>query len=172
MPPAATLRHSRSEAAVGRAANERNLDGSTPIIATYLSFTWIRAASIDTAAAMPGSRCTALNVAAGSEALAATITSGSSNFRSGATGGDRAVASSLATGTDNEPERLPPAVTAAGGVVLPGGGGNVAYATPGAAPPTRAKASSAVPPTVAARAGPEDNHRLGRSLTRGLLSGD
>ena len=39
MPPAATFCQSRLDDAVGRAANERNEDGSTPIMATTVPFT-------------------------------------------------------------------------------------------------------------------------------------
>ena len=56
MPPAATFCQSRLDDAVGRAANERNEDGSTPIMATNVPFTWIRAASSDAVAVTPGSR--------------------------------------------------------------------------------------------------------------------
>ncbi len=92
--PAATLRHSLSDFAVGRAAKPRNADGSTPSIDTYLPLTLIFAASIGWAATTPGSFLISAAAPRGSEVGATTSTSAWRSRRSGATasardGGDR-----------------------------------------------------------------------------------
>src|ERR1022692_1518615 len=104
-PPAATLRHSLLDTAVGRAAKPRNVDGSTPSIATYLPLTWILAASTDCAATTPGSFLTSAAAPGGSPVGATTSTSACSMRRSGATASARAPAERLATVTARDAER-------------------------------------------------------------------
>ena len=104
-PPPATLLHSRLDAAVGRAANPRNADGSTPSIATYLPLTWILAASTDCAAVTPGSFRTCPATPGGSDVGATTSTSACSMRRSGAMAPAREPGDRLATVTAAEEER-------------------------------------------------------------------
>ena len=86
-PPLATFCHSRCDLAVGRAANARNADGSTPSIAVSLPFTRILAASTRSAATTPGSFRTAAAMLLRSVVGATTSRSAWSSRRSGATAG-------------------------------------------------------------------------------------
>ncbi len=88
----AAVRHALPQgvaAPVGRAANDRNCDGSTPTTAVAAPLTGILTASIRSACTSPGSRDTAVSSPAGSENGATTSRSAWTVRRSGATGARR-----------------------------------------------------------------------------------
>ena len=107
MPPLATLCHSRFEEAVGRAAKERNCDGSTPSTAASFPFTRTLAASSDSAACTRGSRPIFASTRRGSAVGATTNRSAVRSLPSGATP-DTWWEVSCATGMANSSERLTP----------------------------------------------------------------
>src|SRR5215469_11912184 len=76
MPPAATLRHSVVERAVGAAANGRNLAGLAPSTLTNTPLIWTRPASTATAARTPPSLRSLPTKPAGSDRGPTTRTSG------------------------------------------------------------------------------------------------
>jgi hypothetical protein len=84
MPPFATLCHSRFDEAVGRAEKERNCDGSTPSTAVSFPFTWILAASSDSAAVTRCSRAIFASACRGSAVGATTNRSAVRSLPSGA----------------------------------------------------------------------------------------
>src|SRR5215472_15935531 len=91
IPPPATPSHRAFEAPVGRAANERKTDGSTPSTAVYAPLIRIRTASIRSVAVTPGSRDTAASSLRDSENGATMSRSAWYDRRSGATEGRAAV---------------------------------------------------------------------------------
>ena len=129
MPPAATFRHSWLDRAVGPAVKSRNVDGSTPSMATNLPLTWIRAASTARAACTPGSRATLAAALDGSAACDTTSMSARISLPTGATSSCCAAAALAAT----------EGATPAGSRTLPSGvagtGTSPAAGTPITCPP-------------------------------------
>src|SRR5262249_26025186 len=92
IPPLATPSHSAFEAPVGRAANDRNTDGSTPRTAVYAPLIRIRTASTCSVTVTPGSRESAAASFGDSEKGATMSRSACTVRRSGATRGGRVAA--------------------------------------------------------------------------------
>src|SRR5258708_8610827 len=119
MPPSATPRQRAFEAAVGRAANPRNPDGSTPSTAVYAPLTRIRTASTGSAAVTSWVPETAESRDFGSENGATTIRSAVSVRLSGATVGS--VAAAATAGTADFASSAPPSTEALPVTGLTGG---------------------------------------------------
>ena len=129
---------------MGPAAKSRNVDGSTPSMATNLPLTWIRAASTARAACTPGSRATLAAVLAGSAACDTTRTSTRISLRTGATSDCRAAVVTATVGAVPAVCRMLPSGAA-------GTGPSLATGTPIACPPAACwlAACAACSPTAA-----------------------